>query len=159
MLEPALAQRPGRVDQAVELNLPDLDARRRLFELYRGSLAIDAGRTELEDLLARTEGVTASFLKEWVRRAAVVAAERTYALDSMSPPEPRPAGVLSVDGEDLRIALEDLLSTRNTMTRAVLGGPTRTRSQGRPGVRPLTRGCRGGGVPRRARGTGTGSPR
>lgn len=36
LLEPALAARPGRVDQAVELTLPDIDSRRRLFDLYRG---------------------------------------------------------------------------------------------------------------------------
>ena len=36
LLEPALAARPGRVDQAVALELPDAEARRRLFDLYRG---------------------------------------------------------------------------------------------------------------------------
>ena len=36
LLEPALAARPGRVDQAVALELPDAEARRALFELYRG---------------------------------------------------------------------------------------------------------------------------
>jgi ATP-dependent 26S proteasome regulatory subunit len=34
VLEPALAARPGRIDQAVELPLPDASARRRLLELY-----------------------------------------------------------------------------------------------------------------------------
>ena len=37
VLEPALAARPGRVDQAVELGLPDATARRALLELYRGA--------------------------------------------------------------------------------------------------------------------------
>lgn len=35
-LEPALAARPGRIDQAIELRPPDAAARRDLFELYRG---------------------------------------------------------------------------------------------------------------------------
>ena len=35
LLEPALAQRPGRVDHAAELPLPDADARRRLMRLYQ----------------------------------------------------------------------------------------------------------------------------
>ena len=39
LLEPALAARPGRVDQAVELGLPDAPARRALLELYRGEPA------------------------------------------------------------------------------------------------------------------------
>ena len=45
LLEPALAARPGRVDQAVVLDLPDVDARRALFELYRGSLPVDTSRS------------------------------------------------------------------------------------------------------------------
>ena len=72
VLEPALAARPGRVDQAVALELPDAEARRRLFRLYRGDFAVDdlpAGR-----VIERTDGVTASFLKELLRRAALLAA-------------------------------------------------------------------------------------
>lgn len=39
LLEPALAQRPGRVDLAVEIPLPDLPQRRRLAALCSRSLA------------------------------------------------------------------------------------------------------------------------
>ena len=46
LLEPALAARPGRVDQAVALELPDADARRRLFDLYRGALTVDESRLD-----------------------------------------------------------------------------------------------------------------
>ena len=45
LLEPALAARPGRVDQAVELGLPDATARRALLELYRGRLRAGRRRT------------------------------------------------------------------------------------------------------------------
>ncbi|MDQ3166459.1 MAG: hypothetical protein M3Q17_09955 [Actinomycetota bacterium] len=69
------AARPGRVDQAVELTLPDASARRRLFDLYRRGLEVDV--TGLDEVMTRTEGVTASFLKELLRRAAVVAAKRS----------------------------------------------------------------------------------
>jgi ATP-dependent 26S proteasome regulatory subunit len=110
LLEPALAARPGRVDQAVELTLPDVGARRALFELYRGSLTVDT--SGLDDVLARTEGVTASFLKELIRRAALFAAERTA------------DGALAVSAGDLTAALDELLATRNAMTRTLLGaGP------------------------------------
>ena len=34
ILEPALAARPGRIDQAIEVPPPDADCRRRLLELY-----------------------------------------------------------------------------------------------------------------------------
>jgi len=114
VLEPALAQRPGRVDQAVALEHPDLDGRRRLFALYRGDLDVDERR--LDSVLERTDGVTASFLKELLRRAAVVAAERGPAGDGV------PAGRLEVTADQLDIALGELMDTRNAMTRTLLGG-------------------------------------
>ncbi|MBB3674330.1 ATP-binding protein [Modestobacter versicolor] len=107
LLEPALAARPGRVDQAVELTLPDRAARRALFDLYRGSLAMDLAG--LDDVLDRTDGVTASFLKELIRRAALFAADRTA------------DGELQVSAADLTSALDELLGTRNAMTRTLLG--------------------------------------
>jgi hypothetical protein len=113
VLEPALAQRPGRVDQAVELQLPDRDARRRLFALYRGDLDVDESR--LGSVLERTDGVTASFLKELLRRAAVQAAAATVSTDEAT-------GTLHVSADDLDAALDELLDTRNAMTRVLLGG-------------------------------------
>jgi hypothetical protein len=67
LLEPALAQRPGRVDQAVELPLPDAEGRRRLLALYRGNL--DLRLSDTEPIVAQTEGMTASFFKERRERA------------------------------------------------------------------------------------------
>ena len=46
LLEPALASRPGRVDQAVELALPDASGRRRLIELYGEGLGLSLGPGE-----------------------------------------------------------------------------------------------------------------
>ena len=109
LLEPALAARPGRVDQAVELTLPDERARRRLFELDRGTLVVDDSR--LDDLLARTGGVTASFLKELLRRAAVLSAA------DENPTE----APLTVTADHLDQALSELQDTRNAMTRLLLG--------------------------------------
>lgn len=108
LLEPALAARPGRVDQAVALDLPDAAGRRALFELYRGDLRVDP--SGLDDVLARTEGVTASFLKELLRRAALLAATRTAEGEE-----------LAVSAADLGTALDELLDTRNAMTRTLLG--------------------------------------
>ena len=46
LLEDALASRPGRVDQAVHIGLPDREARRRLVELYRRGLELDDSRLD-----------------------------------------------------------------------------------------------------------------
>jgi hypothetical protein len=120
LLEPALAARPGRVDQAVELVLPDAEARRALLHLYRGRLDLDL--TGADHVIDRTEGVTASFLKELLRRAAVVAAEADgpRELDGEAAP-------IAVRAEHLSAALDELLATRNAMTRALLGNTEPTR--------------------------------
>ncbi len=72
MLEPALAARPGRIDLATELPLPDADARRRLFDLYARGLALDA--VDFDALVARTVGASPAYIKELLRKAAVLAA-------------------------------------------------------------------------------------
>ena len=67
-LEPALASRPGRIDQAIEFPLPDETLRRRLVSLYARTLPIS---TELvDDLARRTDGVSPAFIKEFLRRIA-----------------------------------------------------------------------------------------
>jgi len=111
LLEPALAARPGRVDQAVLMELPDVEGRRRLFELYRGRLTVDEAR--LESVLERTEGVTASFLKELLRRAALIAVADSEVVGEAP---------LEVSADHLDTALDELLDTRNAMTRVLLGG-------------------------------------
>lgn len=113
LLEPALAQRPGRIDEAVEIGLPDAECRRRLFDLYVGRLRMDVPEERLEAALARTDGVTASFLKEWLRRCALAAAEREGA---------EATGELTITTGDLETALDALLETRGRLTRVLLGG-------------------------------------
>jgi ATP-dependent 26S proteasome regulatory subunit len=113
LLEDALASRPGRVDQAVHIDLPDREARQRLVALYRRGLSFDDSR--LDSVLDRTDGVTASFLKELLRRAAVVAADRQEGDDGAD------GDAVRVSADDLDAALDDLLDTRNRMTRRALG--------------------------------------
>lgn len=108
ILEPALAQRPGRVDLAVEIPLPAKKERRRLFALYADGLGLSDGA--IRDAANRAKGVTGSFAKELMRRTVLRAAQ-----------EDRPP----VDS-DLAIALDELLSTGARLTRSLLGvGGTR----------------------------------
>ena len=103
VLEHALADRPGRIDLAVEIPLPDADARRRLFELYAGDLPLTP--TAITEAAARAEGATGAFAKELMRRTVLLAAEQGRP----------PADV------DLAAALDALLTTRDKLTRRLLG--------------------------------------
>jgi len=114
LLEAALAARPGRVDHAVELPVPDAEARRQLIELYRGSLVLDLSDPDV--VIKRTDGVTAAFLKELLRRAALTAAE-------IAPAGPGSEDApLRVTDAHLATALDQLLDVRSRLTRTLLGG-------------------------------------
>ena len=113
-LEAALAARPGRVDHAAELPLPDAEARRRLLELYRGSLVLDL--SDPDDVITRTEGVTAAFLKELLRRAALLAAGTGPAREGNG------GAPIRVTDAHLTEALDQLLDARGQLTRTLLGG-------------------------------------
>lgn len=113
LLEPALAQRPGRIDHAALLPLPDAQARQRLLRLYQGNLVLEL--SDPDAVIARTEGVTASFVKELLRRAALQAAREPGADGGQ-------AGPLRVTDAHLNAALGQLLDTRNQLTRVLLGG-------------------------------------
>ncbi|WP_299055707.1 ATP-binding protein [uncultured Nocardioides sp.] len=116
LLERALTRRPGRIDLAIEVPLPDEAARARLFGLYAAGLGLSDG--VLAEAAARAEGVTASFAKELVRRAVLLAA---------------------VAGEDLAdahltAALDELLDDREALTRSLLGSGARATVDQGPGA-------------------------
>ena len=119
LLEPALAARPGRVDLAVEIVLPDELARRRLIELYGRGL--DLRLDDLGAIVLRTSGVTASFIKELMRKAAVLAAGRGDG-----------DGRVTVGDADVHAALDELQAEESALTRVLLGGELQTRR--RPGT-------------------------
>jgi hypothetical protein len=78
LLEPALAARPGRVDQAIEIGLPDAAARALLIDLYVGQ----ALAPEVRDaVVAGTEGFAAAFIKELARRATLASLRSGTSLD------------------------------------------------------------------------------
>ena len=109
LLEPALAARPGRIDQAVAFPLPDAEGRRRLFALYGRGLDLRAG--DLEDMVRRTEGASPAFIRELLRKAALVSAEQSP--DSAAPP-------VVADGH-LREALRAIVEDGGQLTKTLLG--------------------------------------
>jgi ATP-dependent 26S proteasome regulatory subunit len=69
ILEPALAARPGRIDQAIEIPLPDSTCRKRLIDLYARGLNLKLER--LDHLIEKTDGASAAFVRELLRKAAL----------------------------------------------------------------------------------------
>ena len=105
-LEAALASRPGRVDQAIEFPLPDAEGRAMLMRLYARGMSVPD--EVLQATVQRTEGVTASFIKELMRKSAQFHLER----DSTK----------SVALEDVDAALDELLFRGGSLNRKLLGG-------------------------------------
>jgi hypothetical protein len=112
LLEPALAARPGRVDVAVEIELPDAGARERLLALYGRGVPLAVTPEDVATAVERTDGTTASFLKELIRRSVLEALD-----DSPEPGD----GVPTVTGVHLARALDDLLDSAQGVTRTLLG--------------------------------------
>ena len=110
LLEPALAARPGRIDLAIEVPLPDAACRRRLFELYSKGLSLRVDQTE--DIVRRTEGVSAAFIRELLRKAALFAAEED--------------GEIVVRDRHLQEALEELVINGGELTKKILGARVQT---------------------------------
>jgi DNA polymerase III delta prime subunit len=108
LLEPALAARPGRVDVAVEIALPDAPARERLLRLYGQGVPLALTEDDVSLAVERTEGTTASFLKELIRRSVLESLHDDPALTA-------------VTGAQLARALDDLLDAAQAVTRTLHG--------------------------------------
>lgn len=106
ILEPALASRPGRIDQAIEIPLPDDECRKRLLDLYARGLTIEF--SGIDDIIRRTEGASAAFIRELMRKAAVFAADNSE-------------GELVVRQEHIEEALAELLVAGGQLTQSLLG--------------------------------------
>ena len=105
-LEAALIQRPGRIDHAIEVPVPDANCRARLLRLYGRGLEIDA---ELFDrIVERTDGVSAAFIKEAARRLA------QQSIQAETPGR--------IDSDSLDAVLTDMLSERDGLNLRLLGG-------------------------------------
>ena len=100
------ASRPGRIDQAIEVPLPDDIGRAKLVELYGRGLPL--GDAVVDEAARRTKGVSAAFIKEMMRRIAQASIARD--------------GGATVLPDDIGEALDDMLFTGGKLNVKLLGG-------------------------------------
>jgi ATP-dependent Clp protease adapter protein ClpS len=105
-LEGALASRPGRIDQAIEVPLPDDIGRKKLVQLYGKGLPL--GDAVVGEAAERTKGVSAAFIKELMRRIAQASIARD--------------GGTTVESDDISEALDDMLFAGGKLNVKLLGG-------------------------------------
>ena len=66
---------PTEFAREFEIKLPDAECRRRLLELYLRDLPGGVPDLALEPIVAATDGVSAAFVRELVRRAVLLAVD------------------------------------------------------------------------------------
>ncbi|MDP6558330.1 MAG: AAA family ATPase [Pirellulaceae bacterium] len=108
-LEAALASRPGRIDQAIEFPLPDSEGREKLVRLY--SRGVDVPDDVVQSIVKRTEKVSASFIKELMRRSAQFHLERD--------------GTRTLTLDDVENALDEMLFSGGSLNLKLLGAEQR----------------------------------
>jgi hypothetical protein len=120
ILEPALAARPGRVDLAVPLPVPDADGRRKLLTLYARGLELDG--VNLEDYVELTDGASPAYIKELLRRTALIATIET--------------GKARVADKHIRQAIDELASGGD-LAKRIVGFGTSAYLPPAPSVGPM----------------------
>jgi hypothetical protein len=105
-LEGAVRNRPGRVDQIVEIPLPDRDARRQLLDAFSRNVRVGAN---LDEVVDATRDMSPAMLKEIVKRAVVMAVERDG------------AGEVTVEQGDLMLAAAQVQAMREPLVPGSMG--------------------------------------
>ena len=108
-LEAALASRPGRIDQAIEVPLPNDAGRDKLVRLYGKGLPLSDAI--VDEAARRTQGVSAAFIKELMRRMAQASIVRD--------------GGTTIQSADLGDALNEMLFSSGKLNVRLLGGAQR----------------------------------
>lgn len=108
IIEPALASRPGRVDLAIKMPLPDERGRARLLALYGEGLQLDLD--DAARFITATADCTPAFIREVLRRAALLALERGQHN--------------RITDEELTQATEELRGSADELTGRLLGDAT-----------------------------------
>jgi energy-coupling factor transporter ATP-binding protein EcfA2 len=105
VLEPALAARPGRIDQAIEIGLPDEPERERLVRRYAG--AAQVAPAVAAATAKRIGRVSPAFIKELMRRSAQAMLER--------------GGTAAIESVDVEHAAADMLGVGGRLGARILG--------------------------------------
>ena len=105
VLEPALAARPGRVDQVIEVGLPGEAERRLLVQRYAGGLRVAEGVAA--ETAAKVGRASPAFIKELMRRAAQAMLER--------------GGDAALEAHDIDRAFADMLGAGGRLGARMLG--------------------------------------
>ena len=108
VLERALQSRPGRIDLAIEIPLPDAECRRRIFELF--SRGVKHALGDFSEWVKRTEGASATFIRELLRRAALESSLE--------------GGPIDLRSRHLEAAITELVEVGGRLTRHILGFQT-----------------------------------
>lgn len=109
-LERALSSRPGRIDQAIEFPLPDDQGRSKLVRLY--SQGVELSDDVVDEIVSRTDRVSAAFIKELMRRAVQFHLERN--------------GTGRIESADVESALDEMLFSGGSLNLKLLGAEERT---------------------------------
>lgn len=104
-LEAALASRPGRIDQAIEFPLPDDLGRGKLVTLYAKDAQLQPDL--VTEIVRRTDGVSAAFIKELMRRIIQFHIERN--------------GSTEINRPDVDSALDEMLFSGGSLNLKLLG--------------------------------------
>lgn len=104
-LEAALASRPGRIDQAIEFPLPDDIGRGKLVTLYAKNTQLPPDL--VTEIVRRTAGVSAAFIKELLRRIIQFHIERNSNAE--------------INRADVDLALDEMLFSGGSLNLKLLG--------------------------------------
>lgn len=104
-LESALSARPGRVDQAIEFPAPDEEGRHKLIDLYAKGVSLSEAVKAA--IVRRTDGVSAAFIKELMRRTVQFHLERS--------------AVSGIEVQDADRALDEMLFSGGSLNLKLLG--------------------------------------
>jgi hypothetical protein len=103
-LEHAVKNRPGRVDQIIDIPLPEREERQRLLTHFARNVTF--ALEDREKVLDVTAGATPAMLKEIVKRAAVNAVQRLGPRDNHRP-------ALTIVDADILLAVEQVRAMRD----------------------------------------------